>query len=188
MLAMTQSIVGPAQRDVATSDARLIAQARRGDRDALAALYRRFSPAAFTLALRLCGDRDRAHDAVQDAFLKAFERLHTFRNDAPFLAWLKRIVANVTIDRARSERQWLQDDSGLDRFTSREHDPGREHDALGLLSRLPMQARSVLVLYELEGHTHQEIAKLMGRTEVWSKTVLSRSRARLAAWIEAEKA
>lgn len=188
MLALTQSIIGPAARDVASSDARLVAKARHGDRDALAALYRRFSPAAFTLALRLTADRDRAHDVVQDAFLKAFERLHTFRNDAPFAAWLKRIVANVTVDRARSERQWLQDDSDLDLVAASHRDPGREHDALGLLARLPMQARSVLVLYELEGHTHQEIASLMGRTEVWSKTVLSRTRARLAAWIEAERA
>jgi RNA polymerase sigma-70 factor (ECF subfamily) len=186
MLALVQSVLGHPARDAATSDLRLIEQARRGDRDALEALYKRFSPTAFTLALRLTGDRDRAHDVVQDAFLRAFERLDSFRADAPFAAWLKRIVANVTIDRARSERRWLMQESELHTLPTQDSDAGRELDALGLLARLPMLARSVLVLYELEGHTHQEIATLLGRTEVWSKTILSRTRSKLAALIQAQ--
>jgi RNA polymerase sigma factor (sigma-70 family) len=167
------------------SDRAQVAAARRGDRDALAALYRRHAGTAYTLALRLTGDRDRAHDVVQDAFLRAFDGLGSWRGDAPFGGWLRRIVANVVVDAARRERRWEHDEAELERTEAPYRDLDARHDALGLLARLPPAARTVLTLYEFEGYSHREIAELLGRTEVWSKTVLSRTRARLAQWLEA---
>jgi RNA polymerase sigma factor (sigma-70 family) len=185
-MSLTQAILRWTTSAAATSEEALLAAARRGERDALAALYRRHSAAAFTLALRLTGDRDRANDVVQDAFLRAFDRLASYRSDAPFAAWLRRIVANVVIDAARRDARWSTEEPDLDSYASPERDLGARHDALGLLARLSPVARTVLVLYEYEGSSHREIAALLGRTEVWSKTVLSRSRARLAQWLAEE--
>ncbi len=170
------------------SEAQLIAAARGGDRGALGALYRRHAGQAYSLALRISGDPDRAQDLVQDAFLRAFERLDRFRGDAPFGAWLKRILGNLAVDRARGDWRWVLDETCIERQVGEAGRAAEQIDALGLLARLAPAARMVLVLYEYEGYSHAEIAGLLGRSEVWSKTVLSRARAKLASWLEGGQA
>jgi RNA polymerase sigma-70 factor (ECF subfamily) len=167
----------------ADSEQQLIASARRGERDALNALYRRHAAAAYTLALRLSRDADRAHDIVQDAFLRAFDSLHGYRADAVFSTWLSRIVANIAIDYGRRERRFVHEDGDWEGPAGNSSDPAAQHDALGLLARLSDLPRTVLVLHEMEGYSHQEIAGMLGRTEGWSKTVLARTRATLAEWL-----
>lgn len=170
------------------SEAQLIAAARGGDREALGALYRRHAGQAYSLALRISGDPDRAQDLVQDAFLRAFERLDRYRGDAPFGAWLKRILTNLSVDRARGDWRWVLDEERLQAEVATATESARHIDALGLLGQLAPMARMVLVLYEYEGYSHAEIAELLQRTEVWSKTTLSRARARLAGWLAEEGA
>lgn len=170
------------------SESGLIDAARRGDREALGALYRRHAGQAYALALRISGDPDRAQDLVQDAFLRAFERLDRYRGDAPFGAWLKRILTNLSVDRARGDWRWVLDDERIEAAVDADPGEATRIDALGLLARLAPMARMVLVLYEYEGHSHAEIAALLGRTEVWSKTTLSRARSKLADWLQQEGA
>ena len=172
----------------ADSESQLIAAARGGDREALGALYRRHAGQAYSLALRISGDPDRAQDLVQDAFLRAFERLDRFRGDAPFGAWLKRILTNLSVDRARGDWRWVLDEERVDAAVAVAAETASQLDALGLLARLAPLSRMVLVLYEYEGYSHAEIAALLQRTEVWSKTTLSRARARLAGWLAEEGA
>jgi RNA polymerase sigma factor (sigma-70 family) len=167
---------------VESSEQRLVASARRGEPDALDALYRRHAANAYSLALRITGQPDRAEDVVQDAFLRAFERLGGYRGEAPFGAWLKRVVANIAIDRLRSERRLTNDEGRIDVLVSPELAAEVPLDALGLLQRLSVSARSVLVLHDLEGYSHLEIARLFGNSESWSKSLLSRARARLQEW------
>jgi RNA polymerase sigma factor (sigma-70 family) len=175
---------GPASAPSDFPEARLIALGQRGDRDALGQLYRQHSAVAYTLALRICSRRDLAHDIVHDSFLRAFERLGSFRGEAAFSAWLKRIVANVAVEALRGGKARWSDEAELDAMTSSGPDLAARHDALGLLARLAASARTVLVLYEMEGYSHREIATLLGRTETWSKTILSRARARLADFLD----
>ena len=173
-----------AERSAANSEQQLLDSARRGDKDALSALYRRHASGAFTLAVQICGDADRANDVVQDAFLRAFDRLGQLRDAGQFSAWLKRIVASVAIDHVRRDRKLVFSDELQEPSDPSAHRAAQQHDALGLLARLSTAARTVLVLYELEGYSHQEIAALLGRNEAWSKTVLSRARSRLASLVE----
>lgn len=161
-----------------------LAAARRGEPEALSQLYRRHSAGAYSLALRITGHPDRAEDVVQDAFLRAFEGLGGFRGDAPFGAWLKRVVANIAIDRLRAERRLLSDPDRLDALAAEGGGPERPLDALGLLARLGPAARTVLVLHDLEGYSHAEIAAACGHSESWSKSVLARARARLQRWLQ----
>lgn len=167
-------------------DAITLARARRGDRDAFATLYDRYARAAYTLALRLTGKPDAAQDVVQEAFVKAMEKLGGFRGEAPFGAWLKRLVANAAIDRLRAEKRLVD---GVDSLLDEVVPPSAEdqHEALGLLSRLSPTARSVLVLHALEGYSHTEMGELFGKSESYSKSILSRSVQKLRQVLEQEE-
>ena len=165
-----------------------LARARRGDGAAFELIYRRYARAAYTLALRLCRRPDLAEDVVQEAFLKAMEKLTSYRGDAPFGAWLKRLVANSAIDRLRSERRWVDADFTV--IAEPQQDAGSEAqaEALGLLARMSAPARAALVLHELEGYSHLELAALYGRSESYSKSLLSRAILRLRDLLEPKAA
>ena len=74
-----------------------IAGARRGDMRACEKIYRKFHTQAFTLAARICNNRELARDVTQEAFISAFKRMHQYRGDAPFWAWLRRVVVNHAV-------------------------------------------------------------------------------------------
>ncbi len=156
-------------------------RARRGDMDAFAAIYDRYGSACYTLALRVLGDRASAEDVVQEVFLKMFATVRGYRGDAPFGAWLKRLAANATIDVLRARRRFHEDDaeSLVDALSVQADTAGEQSDAWTLLMRLPPRARAVLVLHQVEGYTHRELAALFGRSESWSKSVLARALKRL---------
>src|ERR1700741_2695570 len=84
-----------------------LAGARRGDRSAHEGIYRAFEQPVFTLARRMTGDPDSAADVMQDTFLKAFQRMHQFRGDAPFGMWLRSIAASEALMHLRRGRYFL---------------------------------------------------------------------------------
>lgn len=163
-------------------DAAVIARARRGDMAAFAQIYECYGSACYNLALRVLGEPAAAEDIVQEVFLKMFDAIAGYRGDAPFGAWLKRMAANATIDVTR-QRARLSDrdiDSVLDSVVA-ESDAQGASDAWSLLMRLPERARAVVILHEVEGYTHKDLAHLFGQSESWSKSVLARSLERLHA-------
>lgn len=167
-------------------DAVTLARARRGDVTAHAALYRTFARPCYTLAMRVLGSSAAAEDIVQDVFLKLMDAIGQYRGDAPFGAWLKRMTVNAAIDQLRSQRHIDPDDPEL-LFAGAADTGGLPvsdaYDVMGLLQRLPPRARLILVLHELEGYTHKELAELFGQTESYSKSILSRSLRRLQEWL-----
>lgn len=167
-------------------DASLLARAQHGDGAAFEAIYRCYERPAFGLALRILGRPAVAEDAVHDAFLRAFEKLGSYRGDAPFGAWMKRLVANAAIDRLRSEQRWEGDDEQVELLDAAGTSDADLVEAQGLLARLPARARSVVWLHEMEGYSHAEIAALFRQSESWSKSVLARSLERLRRQLEEE--
>ncbi|MCK7594509.1 RNA polymerase sigma factor [Pseudomarimonas salicorniae] len=175
-----------AQRETASGfalalDASVLARAQRGDASAFEVVYRSYSRPAFGLALRVLGRPAVAEDVVHDAFLRAFERMDGYRGDAPFGAWIKRLVLNAAIDRLRAERRWAGDAEPVDALREVREDPSPLLDAQGLLARLAPRARAVVWLHEMEGWSHPEIAERFRQSESWSKSVLARSLERLRA-------
>jgi RNA polymerase sigma-70 factor (ECF subfamily) len=169
----------PSPFDIAIAE-HTLAGARRGDRGAQETLYRTFEGAVFSLARRMTGDPDAARDVTQDAFMKAFERVHQFRGEAPFGLWLRSIAASEALMHLRRGRYFM----GL--FTTDEmvmQSVGREDvsdvDLEKALSLLPSVPRSVLWLYHVEGYTHVEIAQMCGKTVSFSKSQLSRAHQKL---------
>ena len=160
----------------------LVARLQRGDLAAFECIYRQFERAAWTLALRLTGRADVAQEVLQDAMLKAYERGRQYRGDAPFSAWLRKLVINEALMRLRHDRLHV-----FEVFTDAQPDavaaePWTRADATALdraLNRLPDTARAVLWLYYVEGWTHAEIAERFGRTVSFSKSQLARATRRL---------
>ncbi|HEY0179253.1 MAG TPA: RNA polymerase sigma factor [Dokdonella sp.] len=155
-------------------------RARRGDMTAYAAIYERFGGACYNLALRMLGEPAAAEDIVQEVFLRLFDALGGFRGDAPFGAWLKRLVANATVDALRARQRFRDDDADalLERLPAAA-DAESGVDAWSLLMRLPPRARAIVVLHEVEGYTHKELAELFAQTESYSKSILARALKRL---------
>jgi len=173
--------------------AALLDRARHGERAAFEQLYRWFERPVFTLALRLCGDREEASEVLQDTMLKLFDRIGDYRavDGAPFWGWLRQVAVNEALMRLRrnkargGEPAELPADDGLpdDLLPP----PSAAADAAALqraLARLPVATRSVLWLYHAEGYTHEEIAALMERTPSFSKSQLARGSRRLRALLE----
>ncbi len=160
----------------------LIARLRDGDLDAFEQVYRRFERPAFTLALRLTGQRDSAQEVMQDAMLKAYERVGQFRGESPFWGWLRQLVVNESLMYLRRHHRF--DHSPVDdhELADAAPAPWRHADAQTLeraLADLPATARAVLWLYHVEGYTHVEIADQFGRSVSFSKSQLARGTRRL---------
>ena len=193
--------------------ASLLARARAGDRAAFEQIYRWFERPVFTLALRMLGGRngngrDEAHEVLQDTMLKVFDRIGDFRGHggdggaSPFWGWLRQIAINEALMRLRRDRRLerevcMEDETGFDEARFAEAGFAGGHGPLppaaadaALLQRalaaLPATTRSVLWLYHAEGHTHEEIAALMGRTASFSKSQLARGTRRLRALLTSE--
>lgn len=162
-------------------DSEVLAAARRGEGHAFAALYGQYQRGAYNLALRILGDAAGAEDVVQDVFVRLFDSIRQFRGDAPFGAWLRRMIANATIDELR-RRQWLElDDPAVSEGEGPTLGGLAEHqaDAWQMLMRLPPRARAVLVLHEVEGYTHKELGAMFAQSESYSKSILARAIRRL---------
>ena len=167
----------------------LVARARAGDAGAFERLYRAHAGRVHAVCLRLLADRALAEEATQDAFVRAWQRLGSFRGDSAFGSWLYRLAANVAVDRLRSERRrpggsggWEiegEDPDGapaLSEGAAIERRPGEAIDLERAIRALPPRARAVFVLHDLEGYRHGEIAELAGIAEGTSKAQLHRAR------------
>ena len=166
-------------------DAMVLARAQRGDMQAFAAIYGLFGKACFNLSLRVLGDPASAEDLVQEVFLKMIDTIRSYRGDAPFGGWLKRMTVNACIDHLRRRRRDSDGDPEalFAEMPNAAAEPDVGIDAWDLLRRLPPRARAVLVLHEFEGYTHTELSQLFGQSESYSKSILARAMKRLGEWV-----
>lgn len=150
-----------------------------------AELFNRFAAPVFTLACRLVKRRDVAEEVLQETFLDVMRRIASYRGEAPFGFWLRRIAVNRCLMVLRS--YWEQHAEVLDdELPDLAGDLNRallNADLESLLERLPAVSRTVLWLHDVEGYTHQEIAALLGKSTSFSKSQLARSHVRLRAMV-----
>ena len=158
--------------------------AQRGDVAAFERLYRAHAGRVYALCLRLTADGPRAEALTQDSFVKAWERLATFRGESPFGAWLRQVTVNVVMgDRRASARRLRRvtttdDEAVLDAPGARRMDAERL-DLERAIRVLPEMARTVFVLHDVEGYGHEEIGSLVGIAEGTSKAHLHTAREKL---------
>lgn len=165
--------------------------AQRGDAQAFERLYRAEVGRVYALALRLTGDRGRAEQLVQDAFIRAWRKLASFRGESALSTWLHRLTVNVFLLEARGEQRRVgreaepPDDAEF---------PGDRHDASAdLASRidlergialLPERTRAAFVLHDIQGYTHEEIGTMMAVTPSTVRVMVHRARRRLMEVLE----
>jgi RNA polymerase sigma factor (sigma-70 family) len=160
----------------------LVARARGGDSRAFEQLYRRHADRVFGLCWRLCdGDRAKAEQATQDAFVRAWEKLDSFRGEAQFGTWLHRITVNVVLGDRRLLQRWTTFEDAeaagpQPALSVQPPDHGLSRDLEHALAKLPKGARTVLWLHDVEGYLHEEIATLTGIAVGTSKAQLHRAR------------
>jgi RNA polymerase sigma-70 factor (ECF subfamily) len=160
----------------------LVAEAQAGSVAAFERLYRENVGRVHALCLRLCGDAAAAEEMTQDVFVRAWEKLHTFRGEASFSTWLHRLAVNVMLAQRRSDGRRsarvmeVEDLTIFDGRASVKMRVGERLDLEAAMATLPEATRLVFVMHEVEGYTHQEIADLTGRAEGTCKTLLHRAR------------
>ena len=158
-----------------------VRRAQAGDSEAFAGLYRTHVGRVYALCLRLEADAARAEELTQDVFVRAWERLASYRGDSAFGTWLHRLAVNVVLgDRRsawrRSKRVFGTDDPGVYERGTEGAPAGLAMDLDRAIAALPPGARTIFVLHDVEGYRHDEIAAMTGLAEGTSKTQLFRAR------------
>lgn len=170
----------------------LIHRCKRNDRRAQLKLYEQYCDGMFWVAMRFVKNSDDAEDVLQEAFIKAFEKIHQFSTEVTFGAWLKRIVINQSIDFLKSkehnvmvldenymhietDEDWSVDDGVIIDEVKRE------------IERLPDKYKYVVLMYLVEGFDHQEISQVLNLTETTCRTRLLRGKALLKDFLKRKK-
>ena len=149
------------------------------------ALYDMHASRVYSLAYRLSGDAEKAREFTQDTFIRAFSRLPQFRGDAAFSTWLHRIVVTIVSNARRSEirfaREVALEEAHSIEVTAPEADPDLKECIARAVERLSDAYRTTLIMHDIEGYTHTEIAEVLGVAEGTCKSRLSMARAQLRA-------
>jgi len=188
-------VAGGPRRTAEASVSSLVDAARKGDRRAFEQLVRSTWARTYTLAYRLTGNLDDAHDVAQEAYLRAMRAMPRFRGEARFSTWLHRVTANCASDhlaRTLRSRHARLDPDWADSEDHRSHGGRGDQDAealatsvdqrallSGALMRLPAPLRQVVVLRDIYDLPHKAIAVEVGISEAVAKVRLQRARRRL---------
>lgn len=175
---------------VLTTD--LVEQCRANNRHAQMQLYRQYCEAMYCVAMRFLKNEDDAEDVLQEAFIKAFQKLDQFSGEVTFGAWLKRIVINKCIDFIKSKKmQYVELKESAIRIADDEDwavESGLSLASIqAAMDTLPDKYRYVLRMYLVEGLDHEEISAVLGLTETACRTRLMRGRGMLKDLLKEKK-
>lgn len=174
----------PPEDPRAGSDDAVLERARRGDVDAFEQLYHAHAGRVFALCLRLTADRVRATELTQDVFVRAWEALPEFRGESGLATWLHRIAVNAMLQERRGERRRAarvtlagdDDEDALLAGSAPPADVGASIDLERAVAALPPGVRRAFVLHDVEGYTHEEIARMTGLAAGTLRAQLHRAR------------
>ena len=165
----------------------VIAAAQRGEPAAHARLYELYAPMVYTLARRMLTSTAPAEDVLQETFVEVIRKIDSYRGEAGFGFWVRRIAVNKCLMHLRSGWTSRRLDITVSDRPCPRHDGENAVKQIALaqaLSRLPDVSRAVVWLHDVEGYTHKEIGQLMDRTTSFSKSQLARAHERLRALLE----
>ncbi|WP_083478356.1 RNA polymerase sigma factor [Lacinutrix himadriensis] len=165
----------------------IIEKCKQNNRLAQMQLYNQYCNGMYIVANRFVKDAAEAEDVVQEAFIKAFSKLHQYKAEVTFGAWLKRIVVNKSIDYLKSKKQQVValeevhlkviDTSNDDKWLV--DDTTTVTEVKNAIDTLPEKYKYVITLFLLEGYDHQEISEILNISQVASRTQLSRGKQKL---------
>jgi RNA polymerase sigma-70 factor, ECF subfamily len=164
---------------------RLIDRVLAGDRSAGRELYDAHVQRVHRLVFRLTGEEDLAQDLTQETFIRAFARLHNFRGDSALSTWLHRIAVSVTLNGLRKQKRFRHRETELTEIeetiaaVESNSNPDLKQRLHKAIAGLPEIYRITVIMHDVEGYTHAEIARILGVPEGTSKARLSTARAKL---------
>jgi RNA polymerase sigma-70 factor (ECF subfamily) len=172
----------PVRAAIPSDEQALIARCRAGDRAALRSLYEQYHRRVYSLTQRIAGPQD-AEELTQEVFLKAFRGLANFRGDAQLGTWIYRLAVNAALShvtRSRSKYHLPEEVLGeMPAPAAPDGDPRMRQRLEAALAKLPPGYRAVLVLHDVEGLEHEEVASVLGCSVGTSKSQLHKARARM---------
>lgn len=164
----------------------LINECMRGDQQAQFRIYKLYYKSMYNTSLRILNDTLEAEDVIQEAFLSAFEKIGTYRQEVSFGAWLKRIVINRSLDHLKKRKMVFEpveekfdmaDESGQENGSLTEEELLEKLEIIrNAIDSLPDGYRIILSLYLLEGYDHDEIAGIMNISPSTSRSQYARAR------------
>ena len=163
----------------------IIRQVQQGNTAAFGELVNHYKDAAFTLCVRICGNKDDAEDICQDAFIKAFHALGNFRGDSGFATWLYRIVYNSSISHLRNRKvqtlpiESIRDIGGSDEAGEQDETEMKRKLMREIVAELPEVERTIITLYYLMDHSVSEISEVTGISQSNIKVRLYRTRIKM---------
>jgi len=172
----------------------LIKRSQGGDERAMEKIYEHYKRPLFNLAYRTTFDRLAAEDLLQDIFVKIFSHLGEVDRDETFVAWMYRIALNTCYSYLRSRRSRDGHSISLSEIEGKKEEAvydGHEESLAGPLDeavrKLPERLRAVFMLHDVQGHTHQEIGRMLGFTVGTSKSQLFKARMRIREFLKEKK-
>lgn len=148
-------------------------------------LYNKYCDGMYYVALRFMKDTMEAEDAMQEAFIKAFSKLHQFNGEVTFGAWLKRIVINKCLDKLKAKKMELVAINEQTLGTVEDEEDWQIEDGVSVeevkrkMENLPEKYKYPLMLYLIEGYDHEEISEILNITQVASRTLVHRGKKKL---------
>ena len=163
----------------------MIEACKQGERKAQTELYSLYAKAMFNVAYRILNSVHEAEDAMQEAFIKAFDKLDTYSGTVSFGAWLKKIVVNTSLDVLRKRKEFFEDIEQHPDFV--EEDTGNNENEIifeakkikEAIMKLPTGYRIILSLYLLDGYDHDEISGILNISASTSRSQLARAKKKL---------
>jgi RNA polymerase sigma factor (sigma-70 family) len=162
---------------------------KTGDQRAQFQIYKLYYKAMYNTSLRIINDTMEAEDIMQESFLSAFEKIHTYSGTVSFGAWLKKIVINRSLDALSKRKAIFEEidyhigikDESTDESLRKEEVDVRIEEVKEAINKLPDGYRIILSLYLLEGYDHDEIAEILSISSSTSRSQLSRAKQKLIA-------
>ena len=177
-------------------DPGIVKRAARGDSRAHEIIYRAFSTPVYSICLRFTRVPAHAEDLLQETFIEIMRSIPRFRGEAALGSWIRRIAVSKALMFLRSawhsrgqslDDDWEETTPGNLSSHGVSEKPDQAIDLDAALAELPAVSRAVVWLHDVEGFTHKEIASMMGRTESFSKSQLSRAYQRLRPMLQSDK-
>lgn len=157
----------------------LVAKMKEGDQHAFEECYRQLSPQVYTAIFNICREQGNANDLLQDTFVAAFDKIHSYtEKNSSFVAWLKRIAFNNTFNFLKKHKLTVVGIDGLDEAISSHTSMENLHEQNNFISTLLLhiseKERLIIWLYIVEQYSHEEIGNIVDKSSSYSKSVVSR--------------
>ncbi|MBP6386293.1 MAG: RNA polymerase sigma factor [Pseudarcicella sp.] len=175
-----------------TTERDILTACQNGDKASFKKFYQLYASKMLAVCCRYMKNKEEAEDVLQEAFIKIFNNLDTFRGDAPIIYWVKKIVVNTALNQLNKNKQWQYTDEINDKHGEEYFEEGfslqqlNYEQLIGYVRQLPVGCQTVFNMFAIEGYKHSEIAEMLQITEGTSKSQYARSKELLKTYLMSE--